>query len=232
MLTSKSKQIAYCKSTTAMSLDITFPHVTRCMYDCPVRNIKRCNLYLPMRGVITLHAHKHTVPGRAPTRAFPDMGRSSQHKCLALLLNNIKCPSIKTQSDMLRVNAAESALHILHDFYKLFSFIFPDRKRLYLCRKLIRQIEVLTSCSLQACAHDLALGCVYGVAHRELHTCALSFFSHTHVRTASRRTLYARRERSTLLQHLPITPHSKHSRECAAVGRVCVWYILLRYALE
>jgi hypothetical protein len=27
--------------------------------------------------------------------------------------------------------------------------------------------------------YDLALGCVYGIAHRELRTCAVSFFSHT-----------------------------------------------------
>jgi hypothetical protein len=27
-------------------------------------------------------------------------------------------------------------------------------------------------------AYDLVLGCVYGIAHRELHTCAVSCFSH------------------------------------------------------
>jgi hypothetical protein len=32
--------------------------------------------------------------------------------------------------------------------------------------------------------YDLALACMYGIAHRELRTCAASFFSHTHLRTA------------------------------------------------
>jgi hypothetical protein len=29
--------------------------------------------------------------------------------------------------------------------------------------------------------YDLALGCMYGIAHHELRTCAVSFFSHTHM---------------------------------------------------
>jgi hypothetical protein len=33
-------------------------------------------------------------------------------------------------------------------------------------------------------ACDLALGCVHGIAQRELHTCVVSVFSHTHVCTA------------------------------------------------
>jgi hypothetical protein len=28
--------------------------------------------------------------------------------------------------------------------------------------------------------YDLALGCMYEIAHRELRTCAVSFFSHTY----------------------------------------------------
>jgi hypothetical protein len=32
--------------------------------------------------------------------------------------------------------------------------------------------------------HDLALGCVYEIAHCELRACAVSLFSHTHVCTA------------------------------------------------
>jgi hypothetical protein len=32
--------------------------------------------------------------------------------------------------------------------------------------------------------YDLVLGCVNMIAHRELRTCAVSIFSHTHVRTA------------------------------------------------
>jgi hypothetical protein len=32
--------------------------------------------------------------------------------------------------------------------------------------------------------YDLGVGCVNGIAHRDLRTCAVSLFSHTHVRTA------------------------------------------------
>jgi hypothetical protein len=32
--------------------------------------------------------------------------------------------------------------------------------------------------------YDLALGCMYEITYRELRTCAVSVFSHTHVRTA------------------------------------------------
>jgi hypothetical protein len=32
--------------------------------------------------------------------------------------------------------------------------------------------------------YDLALGCMYGIAHRELRICVASLFSYTHVRTA------------------------------------------------
>jgi hypothetical protein len=60
--------------------------------------------------------------------------------------------------------------------------------------------------------YDLALGCMYEIAHRELRTCALTY---THVRTALGPTPKAGMERSTLLQHLPTTPRSKHSSECS-----------------
>jgi hypothetical protein len=42
--------------------------------------------------------------------------------------------------------------------------------------------------AMPACmgVYDLALGYVFGIAHRELRTCVVSLFSHTHVRTALR----------------------------------------------
>jgi hypothetical protein len=88
--------------------------------------------------------------------------------------------------------------------------------------------------------YDFALGYMYEIAHRELCTCAVSVFSHMHVRTAFGTTSYAMRERSTLLQHLPTTLRFKHSgecstyclHECVVVGRACAWYVLLRCALE